>query len=178
VVDGSRAGNALLAVLVERVEASALLTSGFPGGLAGRRELERLLEEGATLLGVRGVRVDAVEALKRELLGNLRVVGGERLVARLDDREAVLEPFGIGEIVSTTARPCSSPSGSEKIREPSARSVSTPSAPSRCSQKSSASGEATRHSTRWTMPAPARPGRAPGYSKNVMSLPGAPSSSP
>ena len=48
---------------------------------------------------------------------------------------------------------------------------------SRLSQKSSASSEATRHCTVCTIPAPARPRRTPGYSKNVMSLPGVPASS-
>ena len=42
------------------------------------------------------------------------------------------------------------------------------------SQKSSAASEATRHCTVCTIPAPARPRRTPGYSKNVMSLPGRP----
>ena len=37
--------------------------------------------------------------------------------------------------------------------------------------------EATRQTTRWTMPAPARPRLAPGYSKNVMSEPAEPRSS-
>ena len=37
--------------------------------------------------------------------------------------------------------------------------------------------EARRNTTVWTIPSPARPRRAPGYSKNVMSEPGLPSSS-
>ena len=49
-----------------------------------------------------------------------------------------------------------------------------PSCSSRFAQKSSASGEPTREMMRWTMPAPARPGAAPGYSKKVSSEPGLP----
>ena len=37
---------------------------------------------------------------------------------------------------------------------------------------SSAAEEPTRQTMRWIMPAPARPGLACGYSKNVMSAPG------
>jgi tRNA A37 threonylcarbamoyladenosine dehydratase len=96
-MDGAGAGNSTLAGLVERVEALALIATDFPGGVAGGGKLERLLEEGATLFGIRGVGVDAVEALQRELLWNLRVVGGERLVVRLDNRQAVLEPFAVRE---------------------------------------------------------------------------------
>ena len=40
-----------------------------------------------------------------------------------------------------------------------------------------ASGEPARHTIRCTIPAPARPTRAPGYSKNVSSEPGRASSS-
>jgi hypothetical protein len=47
----------------------------------------------------------------------------------------------------------------------------------RLSQKPSASSEPTLKETVCTMPAPARPRRAPGYSKNVMSAPGLPVSS-
>ena len=49
---------------------------------------------------------------------------------------------------------------------------------SRCAQKSSAGAPATRSAMRWTMPAPGRPGAAPGYSKNVRSAPGWACSSP
>ena len=49
--------------------------------------------------------------------------------------------------------------------------------PTRSRQNSSASSDATRHTTVWIIPEPARPGAAPGYSKNVMSEPGVPASS-
>ena len=78
---------------------------------------------------------------------------------------------------ATTASSSPSPSGSSKPSRPSARRVEMPSAASRASQKSSASSEATRNVIVCTIPAPARPRRAPGYSKNVMSAPGLPSSS-
>ena len=66
------------------------------------------------------------------------------------------------------------PSGSSKRRRSPSRSVATPSSASRRSQKSSASGEPTRETILCTIPAPARPGIAPGYSKNVSSDPGLP----
>ncbi len=54
----------------------------------------------------------------------------------------------------------------------------TRSAVSRRSQNASASTLATRQAIRWHIPAPLRPAAAPGYSKNVMMLPGVPRSSP
>ena len=57
------------------------------------------------------------------------------------------------------------------------RSCATPSAPRRCAQKASASSEPTRETIRCTIPAPARPGMARGYSKKVSSAPGRPCSS-
>ena len=55
--------------------------------------------------------------------------------------------------------------------------ASTPSAARRSAQNSMASGLATRQTIVCTMPAPARPGVAPGYSKNVRSDPALPFSS-
>ena len=74
-------------------------------------------------------------------------------------RELVLEALGVGE------------------PQPSAvdAAASTPCSPRRPAQKSSASAEPTRQTILWTIPSPARPGAAPGYSKKVMSEPGSPS---
>ena len=76
---------------------------------------------------------------------------------------------------SSSSRP--SPSGSSKRRPPSLRVAAAPSSPSRCSQKSRACCDPTRHTIELTIPRPARPARAPGYSKNVMSEPALPRSS-
>ena len=77
--------------------------------------------------------------------------------------------------VATTASSSPRPSGSSKPSRPSLATRSrSPRAPSRASQKSSASSEPTRNVIVCTIPAPARPRRAPGYSKKVMSAPGLP----
>ena len=52
----------------------------------------------------------------------------------------------------TTISSCSSPSGSAKISTSPSRPDSTRTSASRCSQKSMASGDATRHTTRCTIP--------------------------
>ena len=85
------------------------------------------------------------------------MLGDERLVVHGRDHEPMAEPSGSSNATLSSSR--------------------TADAERRSSQKSSAASEPTRHWTVWTIPAPARPGRAPGYSKNVMSLPGVPSSS-
>ncbi len=64
-----------------------------PNGVEG----ERLLERRAARLRVARERADAVEALERELPRDLWMVSDERRVVRLDDRQLVLETFGIGE---------------------------------------------------------------------------------
>ncbi len=74
--------------------------------------------------------------------------------------------------VSSTSSSSPSPSGSSKTSE---RSRISP--PTRFCQKSSDSSEPTRKETRCTIPSPARPRGAPGYSKNVMSAPAEPRSS-
>ena len=85
----------------------------------------------------------------------------ERRVGGVDDGE--LEPEALGIVEPEPARRCGR--------------VAIPSAPSRASQKSSVSSEPTRNEIVCTIPAPARPRRAPGYSKKVMSAPGLPASS-
>ena len=79
----------------------------------------------------------------------------------------MLQALGVGETRLAAPRTCSVE-----------RSLLTPASVRRASQKSSASGEATRQTIRWTIPAPGAPRAAPGYSKNVKSIPGEPSSSP
>src|SRR2546429_4324590 len=86
---GARAAGAALVGAVVAVERAALLAADLPGGLAVRRELERLLEEVAALLRVEGVGVNGVESLERDLARHLRMVGDQRLVARLDEQELV-----------------------------------------------------------------------------------------
>ena len=88
------------------------------------------------------------------------MLGDERLVRGLDDRELEREALGIGE--------AQGPGFALGLDALAAR---------RSAQKSSASSEPTRNLTVWTIPAPARPRRAPGYSKKVMSAPGLPFSS-
>ena len=90
----------------------------------------------------------------------------------------VSTPCAIGEKTTCeTPSSCVSPSGLTKRSESPSASTSWPSALSRSAQNSSASGEPTRQTTECTIPSPAWPGRAFGYSKNVMSEPACPSSS-
>ena len=82
---------------------------------------------------------------------------------------------GVSSTVDTTSR----------WRRPSGHRTSRSGCVTRCaclarslpSQKSSAASDPTRHCTVCTIPTPALPRRTPGYSKNVMSLPGVPASS-
>src|SRR5439155_1508911 len=119
VVDGAGAGDALLVRGVVRVEPAAPLTARLPG-LAVPRELERL-EEAAAPLRVARIGVDGVEALQRVLLRNLRVVGDQRLVVRLDRDQPVPQALGIGErepaSVVTLLRPPALISGRPGIAE-------------------------------------------------------------
>ena len=146
---------------VVRVEAAADRAARLPGGVADGREPERSLEQRPARVRLGRECAHAVEALQRDLGGDLRVAATS----------------GASD-VWTTASSSPSPSGSSKPepvvlaprRDPLVRRGAT-------SQKSSASSEATRKVIVCTMPAPARPRRAPGYSKNVMSAPGLPSSS-
>ena len=106
----------------------------------------------------RAVRAHAVEPLERELGGDLGMLGDQRRIRRRCSRR----PRGRG--LRSRRRRAS----------PRRRSVSMPSAARRASQKSIASSDATRQTMRWTLPAPARPEIALGYSKNVRSAPGGP----
>ena len=96
-VDGARAGDAALVALVVEVEAAALLAARLPARLAVRLELERLLEEAAALLRVVRVGADAVEALQRELLRHLGMVGDQRLVRALAGDQRVPQALGVAE---------------------------------------------------------------------------------
>ena len=125
-----------------------------------RLELERLQQPAA---GVRGgaVGADGVEALQRELGRAPR--DGRRSAARPRPRRRAARaraPRG-------RRRPGSRPPAGTRSRWP----------PRRSSQKSSASGEATRQTIRCTSPAPARPAGTPGNSKKVRSEPALPFSS-
>ena len=156
VVNRARARDpAALGRRVVRVEAAALVAARLPFVLAARLERERLLEQRAAALRVDRVRAHAVEALERVLLRNLRMLGHERLVVGLVDLQLVPDAFRVLED-EAPVRPLELCSAS----------------PRRCSQKSSASAEPTRQAIVCTMPAPALPRAAPGYSKNVMSEPG------
>ena len=101
-----------------------------------------------------------MEALERVLGRDLGVLGDQRLVAHVEYAELVVEALGIAEqqalAVALDLDSSAEPPGPEVERVPLA----------------------TRHTTRWIMPSPARPGIAPGYSKKVRSSPGWACSSP
>src|SRR5438874_826540 len=63
VMHGARAADTALVGAVVAVERAALLAADFPGGVAVRRELERLLEEVSAPLRVASVRANGVESL-------------------------------------------------------------------------------------------------------------------
>ena len=89
--------------------------------------------------------------------------GARRPAARrrsVDD-ELVVEPLGVGEAQRAVVALDRDALGAEPLGPEVERL-----------------GEPTRQTIRWTMPAPGRPGIAPGYSKNVRSAPGCASSSP
>ena len=88
------------------------------------------------------------------------MVGHERLVRRLDEPDLEAEALRVGEREAVAV-----------ARHLDALRFR------RSSQNSTASAEPTRQTTVWTIPRPARPRRAPGYSKNVMSEPALPASS-
>ena len=95
------------------------------------------------------------------LVGHLGRVRDQRRVRHVEDRELVLQALGIREYERAVLAPrldalAAEPVGPEVERVGGADAVDQP-----C-----------------TIPAPAVPGAAPGYSKNVRSWPGAPSSSP
>ena len=115
----------------------------------------RVPSEAPPFLDVKGVSKSYFEAGKEfKVLAN---VGFE-----LDERDFVC-------IVS--------PSGSGKRSRSAVRATAMSSTRSRSSQKSSACSEATRQTIRCTIPLPARPRRACGYSKKVRSEPALPTSS-
>ena len=60
-------------------------------------EAERLFEQGTAAVRVGRVGAHAVEALERELLGDVRVARDERRVGGLDNGELEVEPLGVGE---------------------------------------------------------------------------------
>ncbi len=123
-------------------------------------EAEHVAEQVLAAGRVGGVGAYGVEALQRVLAGT-------------SGCSAVSGASGPVTIVSS----CSRPSGSPKRRRPDTRSEATPWSARRVSQKSMAAADATRQTMRWTIPSPARPGIAPGYSKKVRSAPGEPFSS-
>ena len=88
------------------------------------------------------------------------MVGDERLVVGLDVRELRPKPFGILE--------AEAPVGAVDVTSSRSR---------RSAQKSSGSLGGDAEDDRCTIPRPARPRRACGYSKNVRSLPALPFSS-
>jgi len=106
------------------------------------------------------VGADAVESLERELGRDVRMTRDERRVARRGDGELETKPLRVVEPERAVAA-----RGRDAVgREPRLPEVECPSEP-------------TRKVIVCTMPSPARPELAPGYSKNVMSAPGLPCSS-
>ena len=79
----------LLRGRVVRPDPAAVRSSHLPGAVR-RCELEPLLQQVATALGVGGVGASVVEALERELARDLGVVGDQGLVGDLGDDERVL----------------------------------------------------------------------------------------
>ena len=160
-VHRARAGGASLpGRRIVGVVPAAVLTSHLPAAVSCRREAERALEERPALLGVACEGADGVEPLESGIRRDLGMDGQERLVARRDDRELVGEPLGIGKAQTAPVARSLDAFGLE-ARRPELERRSEP----------------IRQTTVCTIPAPARPGEAPGYSKKVMSAPGLPFSS-
>src|SRR4051794_23921059 len=97
VVDGAGPAAAVGVGAVERVEAAALRAAHLPLAVAKALEAEYVLDEPRALLRLERVRAHAVEAPERVLVGDLRVLGDERLVAVRDDAQLEVEPLGVGE---------------------------------------------------------------------------------
>src|SRR5919197_1598164 len=97
VVDGARSTDAAHRGLVVQVERAALLAPPLVAARAGDVEAEAVLQEAATRLGAVREGSNAVEALQREIGRNLRMLGDQGVVIRLDDGELEVEAFGIGE---------------------------------------------------------------------------------
>ena len=81
---------------IVRVEAAADRAARLPA-VAGGREPECSLEQRPARVRLGREGAHAVEALQRELGGDLRVAGDERRVRRLDDGELEPEPFRVLE---------------------------------------------------------------------------------
>ena len=96
-VHGAGALHAALARAVVVVDAAALVAARLEAVVAERLEAERLLEQGAAALGVGRVGAHVVEALQRELGRDLRMVGDQRLVARVGHDQLQPEALGVGE---------------------------------------------------------------------------------
>ena len=87
----------LLGRRVVRVEAAALLAARLPRVESPTGSNASVSSSAARLASGSRKRAHAVEALERELLRDLGMVGDERRVLRLDDGQLVLETLGIGE---------------------------------------------------------------------------------
>src|ERR1700736_54599 len=100
VVDGSRSGNptAIGGSWVEDVATPSLVAADLPRRGALRGKAERVLEELAASLRVRGVGTHLFEPLDGVFSGNLGVGGGERRVGGGDHAEFKAEPFGVGKL--------------------------------------------------------------------------------
>ena len=115
VVDRSAAGPAGLGRrLVVGVQAAAALAARLPA-LARRLEAKRVLEQAAARVGLRRVGAHAVEALQRQLLGHLRMVGDQRRVGDGRDHQLVAEPLGVGEPQPPSPRSTATPSAVEPL---------------------------------------------------------------
>src|SRR5438093_12947049 len=96
-MDGAGTGNTRLGGrFVVGVVRAALLTPYLPLSVTLRLEVERLLEEAAAGVDSR-VGANAVESLEGELVGDLRLVGDQRLVVGLDVGDLEGQSFGILE---------------------------------------------------------------------------------
>ena len=82
---------------IVRVEAAADRAARLPGRLADGREPECSLEQRPARIRLGREGAHAVEALQRELGGDLRVAGDERRVRCLDDGELEPEPLRVLE---------------------------------------------------------------------------------
>ncbi len=144
------------------VEAAAALSAHLPVLALATTEAERLAEQslGADRRAAVGAHAREAEqrVLARESPGRVRAAPRRE---RSRARARVRGPPG---------RRTAGSRRSARTRRPAPRAA-------RC-QNSSVSVESTRQTIRCTMPAPACPRAAPGYSKNVRSMPGEPCSSP
>ena len=96
-VHRARAGPAGLIRRLVLVERPAPVAAGLPTPVSERLEAGALVEKTPARLGIGRVRADAVEPLKGERLGDVRVPGDERLVRDGSDHELEREPLRVGE---------------------------------------------------------------------------------